>query len=665
MCGIAGFWDARATTKNPESVLRSMANAIRHRGPDDFGLWHDPVAGLGFAHQRLSIQDLSELGHQPMKSPSGRYTIIFNGEVYNFLSLRAELESSGYKFYGHSDTEVILALFEQKGVKEALKAMVGMFAIALWDNFEKKLYLMRDRFGEKPLYYGVSQGVLLFSSELKAIRAHPCFNNDIDKDVLSTYLRFNYVPTPYCIYKGFRKAVPGTYIVFKGDNFLEPECINYWSAVDDANSPRDSFSGDDHRAIEKLEQVLLDTISDKMIADVPLGAFLSGGVDSSTIVALMQKQSSRKVRTFSIGFHEDEYNEAQFAKEVASYLNTEHTELYVTPEMAQSIIPELPLIYDEPFADVSQIPTYIVSQLARQHVTVALSGDGGDELFGGYTRYSWATSIWRAMRNIPLPARLAAQSLISGVSVERWNSIADALSPLTPARFKQSHPGDKLHKLAGVLGSKNHFDVYHYLVSQCKKPDSLVAGGCELSTVLNESSVWGALSDFSEQMMLMDQLSYLRDDILTKVDRAAMAVSLETRVPFLDHRVTQFAWRLPAALKVRDGKGKWILRQVLYRHVPEQLIERPKTGFGVPIAEWLRKDLRDWAESLLSHAALAAPGCWNVDAVREKWKEHVTGKRNWWYEMWGVLMFQAWRFSIDDSFASSSKEYGREVETNA
>ncbi|ABC29210.1 asparagine synthase (glutamine-hydrolyzing) [Hahella chejuensis KCTC 2396] len=664
MCGIAGFWDTATITKKPESVLRNMANAIRYRGPDDFGVWHDPTTGIGLAHQRLSIQDLSELGHQPMTSQSGRYTIIFNGEIYNFISLRTGLEKIGYKFHGHSDTEVILALIEERGIEDSLRAMVGMFAIALWDKFADKLYLIRDRYGEKPLYYGVCEGVLLFSSELKAIRAHPCFNSDIDRDVLSTYLRFNYIPTPYCIYKGFRKAVPGTYLVFYAGNFSQPECVSYWTVFDDANSPRDSFSGDDHEAIDKLEQVLLDTISDKMIADVPLGAFLSGGVDSSTIVALMQKQSRRKVRTFSIGFHEDAYNEAHYAKEVASYLNTEHTELYVTPEMAQSVIPDLPLIYDEPFADVSQIPTYLVSQLARQHVTVSLSGDGGDELFGGYTRYSWATSIWRAMRYVPLPFRRAAQALISGVSVERWNSVASLISPLTPSQFKHSHPGDKLHKLAGVLSSTSGVDVYRYLVSQSKSPDLLVKGGRELPTALNDPSAWGASLDFSEQMMLMDQLSYLRDDILTKVDRAAMAVSLETRVPFLDHRVTQLAWRLPLSLKVRDGKGKWILRQVLYKYVPEKLIERPKTGFGVPIAEWLRRDLREWAESLLSPEALSVSDCWNIDVVRGKWIEHVTGRRNWWYEIWGVLMFQAWRFSIDDRFVTGAKSFKKEVEAN-
>lgn len=650
MCGIAGFWAPFARFDHAEQILERMAGEIRYRGPDDFGCWYGGASGIGLAHRRLSIQDLSALGHQPMMSSSGRYMIVFNGEIYNFRTLRAELERKGCTFKGHSDTEVILALVETKGVDAALREMVGMFAFALWDSQLNELYLARDRFGEKPLYYGLVDGVLLFASELKALKVHPSFRGEIDRDVLATYLRFNYVPTPYCIYKGFNKVVPGTFIRFKMDALSEPRVETYWDIQGVARQPREfNDKADANNVIVSLDKLLSETIADKMISDVPLGAFLSGGVDSSTIVALMQNQSDRPIKTFSIGFHEEGFNEAVYAREVANYLKTDHTELYVTSKMAQAVISELPKIYDEPFADASQIPTYLVSKLARQHVTVALSGDGGDELFGGYNRYVWAGRIWSKASGIPFSARKALQVVLRGIPVERWDALARLAKPLLPRRLCPTLLGDKIHKLAGILAVKDRQAVYRYLISQAKNPASLVRDSRELPTQLDEQQLWDTVSDFWEQMMLLDQITYMRDDILTKVDRAAMAVSLETRTPFLDHRIAEFAWSIPLQYKVNKGQGKWILRQVLYRHVPKELIERPKAGFSVPIAQWLRGDLRGWAESLLCEDSLTVAGCWHVPAVRAKWKEHLSGQRNWWYEIWGVLMFQAWLFSVHKS----------------
>lgn len=624
-----------------------MADALRHRGPDDAGVWVDGEAGIGLAHRRLSIIDLSPAGHQPMVSAGGRYVVAFNGEIYNHLNLRRELEINA-DWRGHSDTETLLAGFEAWGVEATLKKAVGMFAIALWDRGERNLYLARDRMGEKPLYYGWQNGVFLFGSELKALKGHPSFQGEIDRGALALLLRHNYIPAPYSIYKDIRKLPAGTFLKLKvgGGQFAQgslPDPVPYWSlsAVVEAGQ-REPIPSGDAEAISALEARLKESVGLQMVADVPLGAFLSGGVDSSTVVALMQAQSSRPVRTFTIGFNEDGYNEAEHAKAVARHLGTDHTELYVTPKEAMDVIPRLPVLYDEPFSDSSQIPTFLISQLARQHVTVSLSGDAGDELFGGYNRYFWAAKLWRWLRVMPKPARSGLAGVLTAMSPSSWNAAFASSSRLIPAAWFYANPGDKLHKLAEILAAKSPEEIYLGLVSHWKQPGAVVVGGAEPPTALTEHVRQASLPDFENRMMYLDALSYLPDDILVKVDRAAMGVSLETRVPLLDHRVVEFAWRLPLSMKIRNGQGKWILRQLLYRYVPKELIERPKMGFGVPIGSWLRGPLRDWAEGLLDESRLKREGFIHPEPIRLKWAEHLSGKRNWQYYLWDVLMFQAW-----------------------
>lgn len=650
MCGIAGQlrWPGQATEALLVDECRSMANAITYRGPDDYGFWSNPECGVGLAHRRLSIVDLSPAGHQPMVSASARYVIVFNGEIYNHMDLRRDVEGQGHApvWRGHSDTETLLAAFDAWGVEETLKRCIGMFAIALWDRERHVLTLARDRIGEKPLYYGwLGQGesaVFLFGSELKSLRAHPSFRAPINRNALALYLRHNYIPAPHSIYEGVHKLPPGCMLSVSLDR-REPQIQSYWSALqvvhDGGESRRQHRSPQE--AVDELEVLLKSAVAKQMVADVPLGAFLSGGIDSSAIVALMQAQSSRPVKTFTIGFHEAGYNEAEHAKAVAKHLGTDHTELYVTPQEAMAVIPRLPAIYDEPFADSSQIPTFLVSNLARQHVTVSLSGDAGDELFSGYTRYTVATNVWRKLSRIPVPLRKVAAGSITALSPETWSTLAGWLpSP----RFKQRF-GDKLHKGAGVLGSTSIDGLYHGLVSHWHDPAQLVVGGHEPPTLLTAGRPELDGLEAVERMMALDLLTYLPDDILTKVDRAAMAVSLESRVPMLDHRVVEFAWRLPQSLKQRDGVGKWVLRQVLYRHVPQALIDRPKMGFGVPIDTWLRGPLRDWAEALLDESRLRREGYFRPEQIRQKWLEHLDGSRNWAYHLWDVLMFQSWQES--------------------
>jgi asparagine synthase (glutamine-hydrolysing) len=624
-----------------------MADALTHRGPDDAGVWVDGEAGIGLGHRRLSILDLSPAGHQPMVSAGGRYVVAFNGEIYNHLGLRRELEMSA-DWRGHSDTETLLAGLEAWGVEATLKKAVGMFAIALWDRGERILYLARDRMGEKPLYYGWQNGVFLFGSVLKALREHPSFKGEIDRDALALFLRHNCIPAPYSIYKDIRKLPPGTFLKLKmgGGQFAQgslPDPVAYWSlsAVVETGQ-REPFPGNDAEAISALDARLKESVGLQMVADVPLGAFLSGGLDSSTVVALMQTQSSRPVRTFTIGFNEDGYNEAEHAKAVARHLGTDHTELYVTAKGAMDVIPRLPALYDEPFSDSSQIPTFLISQLARQHVTVSLSGDAGDELFGGYNRYFWAAKLWRWLRVMPKPARSALAGVLTAMSPSNWNAAFASSSRLIPTAWSYANPGDKLHKLVEILVAKSPEEIYLGLVSHWKQPGAVVVGGAEPPTVLTEFARQTSLPDFEHRMMYLDALSYLPDDILVKVDRAAMGVSLETRVPLLDHRVVEFAWRLPLSMKIRNGRGKWILRQVLYKYVPKELIERPKMGFGVPIDSWLRGPLRDWAESLLDESRLKREGFFRPESIRRKWAEHLSGQRNWQYYLWDVLMFQAW-----------------------
>jgi len=644
VCGIAGFLDLFQKGTDPreaESAVRRMMDSIRYRGPDDSGSWVDPRSGIALGFRRLAILDLSSTGHQPMLSADERYVIIFNGEIYNYSELKLELTKFGHTFRGTSDTEIMLAGFLQWGILETVRRFNGMFAIALWDRQFHTLYLIRDRLGIKPLYYGRCGNVFLFGSELKALRAHPAFKGEIDRDSLTLFLRHNYIPAPFSIYQGIYKLDPGT-ILSLDTRILqaEPFITSYWSARDTIDAGlRFPFAGSDDDAIDELDTRIRESIRLRMIADVPLGAFLSGGIDSSTVVSLMQAQSMMPVKTFTIGFSEFGYNEAGCAKAVANHLGTEHTELYVTPEDAQSVIPELPFIYDEPFADSSQIPTYLVSRLARQQVTVSLSGDGGDELFGGYSRYDRACQIWRSVAWIPAPIRQASGRLLAALLQGRWQES----KALFPARDHLCRLKRKVRHLAEALDDGFIDGVYRGLVSHWEQPERVIVGGHEPLTLLKMPEKWPQLSDLTHHMMYLDLMMYLPDDILVKLDRASMGVSLEGRVPFLDdHRVVEFAWRLPVEMKFRKGVGKWILRQVLYRYVPKELVERPKMGFAIPIDMWLRGSLRDWAESLLDGRRLREDGIFDPVPIRAKWNEHLDGIYDWQFHLWTILMFQAW-----------------------
>jgi asparagine synthase (glutamine-hydrolysing) len=622
------------------AIARAMTDAIVHRGPDDSGVWTDAAAGIALGHRRLSILDLSPQGHQPMASVSGRYVIVFNGEVYNFEGLRRELGPQEWR--GHSDTEVMLAAFEKWGVQEACARFNGMFAFALWDRQERVLHLGRDRLGEKPLYYGLIKGTLVFASELKAIRAFPGFSADVDRQALTGLLRYNYVPDPYCIYQGFHKLPSGTVATFKeaGD---PPAPKEYWSLRRVIESgAAEPFAGRDEEAVEQFEALLKSAVGLRMVADVPLGAFLSGGVDSSLIVALMQAQSSRPVRTFTIGFDVPEYNEAPFAREVAAHLGTEHTEMYVSGRDALEVIPRLPLLYDEPFADYSQIPTHLVCKMARQHVAVALSGDAGDELFGGYERYRVGRSLWDKFSWMPPQLKRTAAHAMTAVPARVLNAVGASARPVLPRRLRHVPIGDKVHKLAEVVAAPGMETLYLNLMSHWKRPEQVVIGGQDPRTAIVEKSHWPRVNDFTHRMMHLDMETYLPGDILVKVDRAAMGVSLETRVPLLDTEVIEFAWRIPLSMKVRNGGGKWLMRETLFRHVPKSLIDRPKRGFGVPLEHWLRTDLREWAEDLISESRLRREGFFHPEPIRQKWREHLSGTRNWHFYLWDVLMFQAW-----------------------
>lgn len=646
MCGISGFLKGNKvnTEESFKNSIDKMNATLVHRGPDNDGCWYDMEAGIAFGHRRLSIIDVSPEGNEPMISAGGRYVITYNGEIYNYLELRRELEAAGRRFRGHSDTEVMLAAFEKWGLQNAVKRFIGMFAFALWDRQERRLSLVRDRIGEKPLYYGWQGNTFIFASELKALCAYPGFSADIDRDSLALFMRHAYIPAPYSIYKGIKKLVPGTIITITVDKpGYYPEPVPYWSFKQVAETGlAHPYVGSEDEAIIDLDNLLRDAIKHQMISDVPLGAFLSGGIDSSTVVALMQAQSNVPVKTFSIGFYEQAYNEAQYAREVAEYLGTKHTELYVTPEEAMSVIPRLPQLYDEPFADSSQIPTHLVAALARHKVAVSLSGDAGDELFGGYNRYFWGRSIWNKVGWIPRPLRFAGAGALRLLPPAVWDKVFTGLGSVLPKGFRQRLPGDKVHKLAEVLAVGNSEAMYRNLVSTWKKPQELVIGATEPLTVLTEPQQWADINDFTLRMMYLDTLSYLPDDILVKVDRACMGVSLESRVPFLDYRVVEFAWRLPLEMKIRNGEGKWILRQVLYRYVPRELIDRPKMGFGVPIDSWLRGPLKDWAGDLINENRLRQEAFFQSEMVQEKWQEHLSGKRNWQHYLWPVLMFQAW-----------------------
>ena len=645
MCGLTGYlgqgeWCSRDVAS---VLLGRMADTIVTRGPDDFGIWSDDV-GIGLAHRRLSVVDLSPAGHQPMVCASGRYVIVFNGEIYNHLDLRRDL-ANGACWRGHSDTETLLAGFAAWGIRATVERCIGMFAFAVWDRQERVLTLGRDRLGEKPLYYGWqgsgAGSCFLFGSELKALKAHPSFAAQINRDALCLLMRHNYVPAPHSIYHGIHKLQPGSLLTISLER-RTPVIEAYWSLTNVAVAGnRTPFASSPDDLIDELEMLLKSAVKQQMMADVPLGAFLSGGIDSSTIVALMQAQSNRAVKTFTIGFNEEGYNEAVHAKAVARHLGTDHTEMYVTSQQALDVIPKLPSLYCEPFADSSQIPTFLVSQLARQKVTVALSGDAGDELFGGYNRYVTTQNRWSTITRFPSSLRSLAASAIHSMPPSVWNKLFWPLQALALRSFGQINIGETLHKGAGVLAAQSVDDLYLGLVTHWQ-PAGLVIGGHEPATCLRGNRLALSGLDEVQRMMALDAITYLPDDILVKVDRAAMGVGLECRVPFLDHRVVEFAWRLPQSMKLRDGVGKWVLRQVLYRHVPKELIERPKMGFGVPIGDWLRGPLRDWAEDLLDEARLRREGYFHPAPIRQKWAEHLSGTRNWQYQLWDVLMFQAW-----------------------
>lgn len=646
MCGIAGFLGRQGDLSSQRlwEFGSLMVESLAHRGPDDSGIWLDEGAGLVLGHRRLSVLELSSAGKQPMLSASGRFVISFNGEVYNYGSLRKRIsdECSEMRFRGQSDTEVVLAAIELWGFPKAVGEFNGMFAIAAWDRQERLLYLSRDRFGEKPLYYAKQDAGVFFGSELKAFRANPRFRAAVNREAITLLLRYGYMPAPVSIYEGVEKVAAGCYLVVDGRS---GRCtpVTYWSASATAETCSvQMFRGTDEEAVREAATLLLDAVRMRMVSDVPLGAFLSGGVDSSAVVALMQAASSRPVKTFTIGFEDPTYNEAEHAKAVSRHLGTDHTELYVTSQQAMEVIPRLPELYDEPFADSSQIPTFLVSQMARSKVTVSLSGDGGDEVFGGYTRYFWTQRIWKKLRYAPESARTALGRVLGALPPGAWTAAFSVLNPLLPRDLRIRNPIDKMQKLYKMLEARSADDVYLHLMSHWDEPAKIVLNSTEPVAGLRSMNGLRAPADLTRRMMLFDALTYLPDDIMVKVDRASMAVSLESRAPFLDHRIFEFAASLPMDMLIRKGQGKWILRRVLEKYVPLVLFDRPKTGFGIPVHAWLRGPLRDWAEDLLSESRLRQEGYFDPAPIVTKWREHVRGRQNWFYPLWNVLMFQAW-----------------------
>lgn len=657
MCGLTGILRSSPSDDIIGQVARMTARLV-HRGPDDEGVWTE--GGIGLGHRRLAILDLSATGAQPMHSDCGRFVLAYNGEIYNHADLRHTLktEDAAPRWRGQSDTETLLASIVHWGLAEALCRAHGMFALALWDRVEKRLSLARDRMGEKPLYWGWAGTDLVFGSELKALRAHPDCPSEVCREALAQYLRFMYVPAPRSIHPGIYKLEPGTILtvdnappatppkepIRPGEHHDSLSTHRYWDLSVEIEAEACNLIKDESEAVATLSQVLSGAVKRQMISDVPLGAFLSGGVDSSAIVALMQTQSDRPVQTFTIGFDEAAFDESPHAAAVAEHLGTDHTKLRVTDADARDVIPDLPQLYDEPFADSSQIPTHLVCRAARQHVTVALSGDGGDELFGGYNRYFWGPRIWDRFAPLPHPVRRGLGMALSAVPLSVWNAAGIGYSRLRPGSGGILALGDKAHRLGDRLRTvKTSDDLYRSLVSEWSLDSGILKGIYnQPSSQLDDPLPKFGANDPAMQMMVQDMRSYLPDDILCKVDRAAMGISLETRTPFLDPDVIALSARIPMSMKIRNGQGKWALRQVLYQHVPREIIDRPKAGFAIPIGLWLRGPLRDWAEDLLSHKRLTEDGLFNPEVIRQTWAEHLSGRRDWTTRLWVILMFQAW-----------------------
>ena len=638
MCGVAGILEFGRGADWLSQNAKKMADSLAHRGPDADGVWVDSEAGVALGHRRLSIIDLSPAGAQPMRSATGRYVISFNGEIYNFAVLRTELQQTGATFRGGSDTEVMLAAIETWGLRSALGRFIGMFAFALWDSAARELHLVRDRLGIKPLYWAQEGPLFIFGSELKALTACDGWSPEIDRGALTAFARWNYVPSPHCIYRGASKLSPGTFLSKKFGE--DPRIQSYWDfRAISHQAMSEPFEGSDEEAAAELERLLRDAVKQRLVADVPLGAFLSGGIDSSLVVALMQSEGARTARTFSIGFHEDEYNEARHAKAVATHLGTDHTELYVGSEEALAVIPNLPHYYDEPFADSSQIPTYLVSHMTAKHVTVALSGDGGDELFAGYTRYHWAEMVRRRFLRLPGGVRQGLAGLIDLPPRNFWEKAA----LLFPAGRRPQRVGERASKLAGFLREPDADAIYRRQHTHWADPAALVIEGKEPLGLPFDDSLSSTIPNFVQRMQFLDTMTYLPDDILTKVDRASMAVGLEARVPLIDHRVVDFVWRLPQSMKIRGSSDKWLLRKILYRHVPRQIMDRPKMGFGAPVGKWLRGPLRDWAEHLLSRKRLKEAGYFDPEIVRSAWDAMLVGRNTAQEPLWGILMFETWR----------------------